>query len=258
MRFLIGLISVMTATLLHAEIPALLDEAWTKYVADIDHWAYTETTRAFDAKGQQTRETITRYDPSLPYPEQFTILKHSGKKPIEQMQKLARQRGESRGKSLERPDGVENDAKPRINLNGTPALADLEHATVVEENDQSVIYAIPLHAENGKNSMVEKFKTLVRVSKTECAFEHVGIQLASPMRIKLIAKIQALDFGIDFTTVDPKFSPTATVFKDHSSASVLFRKHEGGHESVRSDFKRVTPYRDRFGVKVGPLRTIDF
>ena len=38
----------------------------------------------------------------------------------------------------------------------------------------------------------------------------------------------------------------------------FFKKREGGHEMVRSDFKRVTPYRDRFGVKVGPMRTIDF
>jgi len=259
MRFLIRLTLVLSASgALHAGIPPLLDEAWTKYVQDIDHWAYTETTRALDSKGQITRETTTRYDPSKPYAEQFTVLSHKGKIPLEQMQKWANQRGINRGKGLEREGGVEHDAQPRINLNGTPAIADLEHATIVAEDEQSVTYAIPLRPEIGKASIVEKFETHVRVSKALQAFDHVDIRLAKPTRAKVIAKIHAITLSIDFASVDAQFAPTATVFKDHIVVSAFFKKRQGGHESLRSDFKRVKPYRDRFSVEIGPSRTIDF
>lgn len=258
MRFLLGLALALSTVVLRAEIPPLLDEAWSKYVQDIDRWAYTETTQAFDAKGKPTRETVTRYDPSLPYPEQFTVLSHKGKTPLEQMQKWARLRGEDRGKYLERPGGVENDARPRITLNGSPALADLEHATVVEETAQSIAYEVRLHAEGGKASMVENFRTHVRVSKTTHGFEQVDIKLPAPQRINVFVKLNEIDIAISFATVEPQFSPVGTVFKEHSAASAFFRKREGGHESTRTDFKRVKPYRERFGVKFGTLRTIDF
>jgi hypothetical protein len=258
MRFSFGLVLAFTAAMLRAGIPPLLDEGWTNYVKDIDHWAYTETTHALDATGKQTRETVTRYDPSQPYAEQFTILSHNGKPPSEGQVKQARQRGIARGERLERPGGQENDAQPRVILNGSPALADLEHATVVEETAQSITYAVPMRAESSKGFPVEKFSTHVRVNKTERAFEHVAIRLGAPVRMKVIAKVHQADFSIDFTTVDPQFSRAGTLYKDHMAMSAFFRKREGGHESVRGDFKRVTPYRDRFGVKIGPLRTIDF
>jgi hypothetical protein len=258
MRFPFGLAVAIFASTLRAGLPPLLDEAWTNYVKDIDHWSYTETTRASDATGKQTRATVTRYDPSRPYAEQFTILSHNGNPPTEAQVKGARQRGIDRGERLERLGGEENDAQPRIILNGAPALAELEHATVVEETAQSITYAVPMRAESKKGFPVEKFSTLVRVNKAERAFEHVAIRLAAPVRMAVIAKMHQADFSIAFTTVDPKFSRVATVAKNHAAISVLFRKRESGHESVRGEFKRVTPYRDRFGVKIGALRTIDF
>jgi hypothetical protein len=258
MRFLFGIALAFSVVALRAEIHPLLDEAWTQYVADIDHWAYTETTRALDAKGRVTRETATRYDPSKAYPEQFTVLSHTGKTPLAQMETWARQRGLNRGKSLERPGGVEHDAKPRIILNGSPLLADLEHATVVADTSETVTFEIPLRAEAGKGSSAEKFRTRVRVSKTHRAFEHVSMQLPAPMRISPMVKLRESEISIDFTSVDPKFSPTPTLFKDRLLVSAFFIKREGGHESVRSDFKRVKPYRDRFRVEIGPSRTIDF
>jgi len=258
MRFSVALAVAFSTTALRAGIPPLLDESWTTYVKEFDHWAYTETTRAFDATGKQTRETVTRYDPSLPYAEQFTILSHNGKPPTPEQVKQSRQRGIFRGERLEKPGGLENDTQPRLILHGSPALADLEHATVVEETTQSVTYAVPMRAEGRNGFPVEKFVTHVRVSKTERTFEHVEIHLAEAVRMKLIAKMHQADFSIDFTAVDPRFTRAATLMKDHAVVSVFFRKQEGGHESARDDFKRVTPYRDRFGVKIGPMRTIDF
>jgi hypothetical protein len=257
-RLLTLVVASLCVTLSHAATPVLLEQAWDHYVQDIDHWAFTETNRALDAKGNIVRETVTRFDPSLPYAEQFSVLKHTGKPSLEQMQKWARERGIERGQKLERPGGVENDAQPRVVLNGAPALADLEHASVMEEDAQSVTYRIPLHAEGGRAAMIDKFETVVRVDKARHAFSRVEVRLAQPLRVKLVAKVERLEFSIDFAPVDPQFGPVATVFKDHSSASVLFRKREGGHESVRTEFQRVKPYRDRFGVKIGASRTLDF
>lgn len=259
MRLLAGsILALMASAAIQAEGPSLLDEAWMNYVQDIDHWAYTETTRAVDEKGRVSRETVTRYDPSKPYAEQFSILSHTGKVPIAKMQKWARQRGIDRGEKLERPGGVEHEAKPRIMINGRPMLADLEHAAISEETEQSITYLVALQAEGRKSPTEEHFRTFVTVSKSARAFERVLIQLPEPQQISLLVKLRKAGLSIDFATVDPRYTPTVTNLEDNIEMSAFLRKRSGGHQTRRSDFKRVKPYRERFGVNVGPAKVIEF
>jgi len=52
--------------------------------------------------------------------------------------------------------------------------------------------------------------------------------------------------------------PAIAKVEASGSATVMFVPFGGRAEAMRSEFKRVTPYDDRFVVKPGPLRTIDF
>jgi hypothetical protein len=78
------------------------------------------------------------------------------------------------------------------------------------------------------------------------------------MRLELIATVTDAEIDCEFTAVDPNFPSVITRETQRASVRILFMKRELGFEMRRGDFRRVTPYDERFGVKVGPIRTIQF
>ena len=76
--------------------------------------------------------------------------------------------------------------------------------------------------------------------------------------MKLIVKIQSGDASIDFTVADPKFAPVPSDFRGGGAFSVMFIKFSGRFDVKRTDFQRVKPYSEKFGVKIGPLKALDF
>ena len=111
MRLFISLILLGLAAGLRAEDgsrPAtpdevvLFKEAVKNTTQDTEHWAYTETTVMKSTKGKVREETVVRFDPSRPWPEQYTPLKIEGKAPSGKQLKKYRERGEKRGERLAR------------------------------------------------------------------------------------------------------------------------------------------------------------
>lgn len=98
----------------------------------------------------------------------------------------------------------------------------------------------------------------LRVSKELHTLANVTIRVRSPFRVKVIAKINTGEFGMDFASVDPRFAPPLTALHGDLAASMLFMKVSAKVEMKRSDFRRVKPYNDRFQVKVGPLQFVSF
>ena len=43
-----------------------------------------------------------------------------------------------------------------------------------------------------------------------------------------------------------------------ATATILFMKFGGSLDLRRTDFKRVRPYSERFGVKIGPMKALEF
>jgi hypothetical protein len=236
------------------EMPDLLTEALKKVAVDQNRWAYTETSVQKDDKGKIKRETVVRVDPSRPYAEQFTLVSINGKPPTERQLKEYRRKGEKLGEAAERSErGIPNNSKRQPTVG---EIVDLDRAVVTNEDGNVVTYDIPLRAND--RFPADKFQVVARVNKERQAIENVSVKLREPMRAKLIVKVKSGDATVDFTPVDPKFAPVVSSVQGEASVSILFVNVGGTYDLKRTDFKRVKPYGDRFGVQIGPTQVLDF
>ncbi|MDB6167226.1 MAG: hypothetical protein JWM88_90 [Verrucomicrobia bacterium] len=242
-------------------VPPLLFDALGKVARSFDRWAYTETRVTTTDKGVVKGETVIRFDPSLPYAEQFRPLKIEGKEPTSRQLKEYRTRGEKRGERLakEEEEGkAPGSTIPRFGINGGTASIDLAHAVVVAESAESVTFEVPLRNDSRATIPVEKFQLLARVGRQQRAFENVALKVRSPFRLKLVIKVKTGEASLDFAEVDPRFPPALTKVTGDGTASLMFVRLGASFDLVRTDFKRVKPYSERFGVKIGPLKALNF
>ena len=65
-------------------------------------------------------------------------------------------------------------------------------------------------------------------------------------------------FALDFAQIDPKHPPTLVSISGDADWSILFIGGGAAIELKRSDLRRVKPYGERFEVKIGTLKAIDF
>jgi len=235
-----------------AAIPALLDAAVQKISADYDRWAYTQTTVETNEKGKVLKTAVVRFDPSKPYPEQFTPLQVGGKPPTAADLRSYRRRGERRGEMIAEAENA-GTTPPRQTLG---ELMEMEHATLVEENSEWAVFEVPLKA--NKRLSPEKFKVLARIDKGKGAFESIEAQLRGSFRAEVVVKIKSGVGRLEFTTVDPQFAPTVSKISGSGAGSIMFVPVGRSYELRRSDHRRVKPFADKFQVKLGPLKTIDF
>jgi hypothetical protein len=251
---------IMLGTLLAASswvrgsVPDLLDDAVQKVARDTDRWAYTQEVVEKDPKGKTINTAVVRFDPSKPYAEQYAPITIDGKAPSAADLKLYRKKGERRGKSAAKQ---EQEGTNRVNKT-VGELMDMDHAIIAEEDSQSVTYEVPLKKEGNTRFPPEKFRILARVGKASGAFERIEARLREPMRTALIVKIKSGEASLDFSQIDPKFAPTPVAARGVGSYSILMIPGGRDYEVKRSDFKRVKPYGDNFGVEIGPMKAIDF
>lgn len=228
-----------------AAAPAPLREAVKKFGRDANRWAYTIRTLSRDRKGRVTEDTVVRFDPSQHYDVQWTLLKKDGQDATEaQLKKFRKQR-----------------AKMNKERKTFGELLDLERARAIDEAPgapETLSYVVPLRQEGNGRFPVDKVEVLVRIDAARQTFRSIELRLKESVRALLIAKVKNASAMIDFTVADPKFVPVVWKIRADLGASVAFVPVEQHTEQIRSDFKRVTPYDDRFVVKPGPLRTIDF
>ena len=245
---------LLAAVTLRAEVPRPLQDALQKLAQDTDRWAYTQTIVEKDGDGKTKRTTVVRYDPSRPYAEQFVPLKIDGKEPNRSELGKYRSQGEKRGSRIEREEREGPDPKRKT----VGELMDLDRATVAEENATSITYTVPLKKEGNNRFPPDKFLVTARVSKERGAFENVAVKLRAPIRQMLVFNIKSGEGSIDFAPVDPKYAPPMTEVRGGGSGSILFVSIGRHYELKREEFKRVKPFGDRFEVKIGPLKAIDF
>jgi len=253
-RFCVVLLAGLMALPLRAAVPALLDAALQKISDDYDRWAYTQTLVERNEKGKVVKETVVRFDPSKPYPEQYTPLRIDGLPPTEAQLRKYRRQGERRGLRIEEAE----------NAGTTPArktlgeLMNLEDAMLTAEDADTATFEVPLKKEGNNRLPPEKFRVTARVNKTVCAFERIEVQLRAPLRAELVVKIKSGAGSLAFGTVDPKFAPTLTTISGGGAGSILFVPVGRTYDVKREDFQRVKPFASRFQVKMGPLKSIDF
>ncbi len=241
------------------EAPPLLAAAFDRLMENQGRWAYTETQVVSGLPGRSGGPTVLRVDPSLPYAEQFRPVAIEGKPPSPGDLDRFRGIGERVSKRRER-DRQDSGGHPgdrlRIRLNLQVVTPDLARASVVSQDAESVTYEVPLREEGAGE--FDKFQVTARVSRARREFEHATFRQRAPMRIALIATVADTALDFDFTSVDSRYPSVISQASQSATVGILFMKRRVSLEMTRGDFRHVTPYDERFGVKFGPLRTIEF
>jgi len=228
-----------------ASVPAPLREAVRKVGRDAGRWAFTMHTISRDRKGRVIEDVVARYDPSRHYDEQWTLLKKDGKDATEsQIKKHRKQRAKL--EKRRRPFGE---------------LLEFERAELVADPSGGpgvLTYRVPLRPAEDDRFPIEKVEVFVRVDEAAQSFRNIELKLREPLRAFLVAKLKEGGALLEFETVDPAHPPTLTKVTLAFGASLAFVPVGLHTEITRGEFRRVKPYDERFQVKLGPLRTIDF
>jgi hypothetical protein len=229
-----------------AGVPAPLAAALRSFGQDAPRWAYTQRFVEFDRKGREKGSWVARYDPSLHYDVQWTLLEKNGQPPSEAQQKKFRK------------ERAKLEQKGRVRLG---EALDVQRAVSVSDatgTGDELIYEVPLRSIEGSMFPPEKFQVFVKVGRQKQELRAIDLKLRERARVAVVLNVKAASARIEFATVRDDAGPAIAKIDASGSATVMFMPVGGRAEATRSEFKRVTPYDDRFVVKPGPLRTIDF
>ena len=262
---LLGMPVLIRAEVLPAPAPAvtspedvaLFKDAVKNTEQETERWAYTETIVSHYNNKPDKGETVVRFDPSKPFAEQLAPRLIEGKPPTAKQLKKYRELGEKRGESLEKGEAQDGANPSRPRSKGEKSLKlDLDHPQLVGAEGENCIYRVPL-ADHGSGLPVDKVEVRVVVHKPTRQIRQASLRVLQPFRLKVVAKVKAGDATLDFAVVDPNYGPVLKSATGSFGASVLFGSVNGTFRSVRTDWKRVKPYNERFEVKIGPLKALD-
>ena len=253
-----------------------LADALRAYARDAQRWAYTQRFVEYRRDGSVERTWVARFDPSQHYDVQWTLLERDGKTEFsESQQKSFRKRRLKRDQN-QRSFGEVLDLRNAVLLAAPPprrpvpgakaaaAAADAVAATPAEPPPAAapadeLVYEVPLLPLPDSRFPPEKFQVLVRVARDGHRLRTVEARLRDNFRVGLLlVNVKEGDAVLEFGDVRPDTGPALTAIAAGGAVSIAFVPVSRRYELARSDFKRVTPYDERFGVKLGPLKTIDF
>lgn len=224
-----------------AGAPEALAAALRSFGAERERWAYTEHFVTTGRKGEPKESRRFRFDPSLPPEERWTLLEDEGRPPTERAQRKFRR---------------EMKRVRRIRLS---EYLQLDRAVLRRETPAEQIYEVPLRRENNDRLPPEKFSVQITLERDEAwQLAAVDLTLRATMRMALVAKVRRAGAGIRLVRVSPEHGPVVRSLHGAGEGTVLFVKVGGAFTAERSEFKRVTPYDERFGVKLAPLQLLDF
>ena len=229
---------------------SLLTTALQRVADDFPRWAYTEHRVMRDSAGKVKSEQILRYDPSKPYEQQWMPVMINGREPSDRDRAKYRLRGEEA--DPERPSA------PR---RGYPTLGEaieLGGATLAEETATHWIFELPLRRTDNQRFPPEKFRVQARLRKEGAVLENLSVLLRESFRAKLVLNVKAGDATLDFLQVDPQAPPALAGISGDADWSILFFSGGASMDLKRTDLRRVKPYAERFEVKIGTIKAIDF
>lgn len=203
-----------------------LEDAIQSWLGERDHWAFTQRAVEYDDGKPHAR--LERYDPSLPGNRRWTLLAIDDKPPTaEQRAAWEKRKFKKARKRFDSPIGD---------------YFDFEHAKTVGEEAGAVRYRVPLRSDKNWLFPVDKVDVVVTVNKTTRALEHLTAEVREPFKVLLgIARVTGgtLDLGFE----EAEASPTAA--QPSGTARMTVSKFGERVDFTWSDFKRVTPHRDR-------------
>lgn len=222
--------------------PKPLAAAFRAFGRDANRWAYTQHLVVYNGKGKVQDEQVVRYDPSQHYDVQWTLLTKNGEPATESQIKKHRRQMAKR-------------AKDRRSLG---ELLLLKQAVLARETETELVYEVPFAPDEKIPFSPDKFQIYVTVDRATRTLRSLDVKLRESVRFAAVVKVKSGEARLTFAPVLPPHGPAITGLTVAGSGSVLFVPLSSRSEATRSDFKRVTPYDDRFTVKPGPLKMIDF
>ncbi len=219
-----------------------LAAALRQFGKDSPRWAYTQRFTQFDKDGKEKSSWLARFDPSQHYDVQWNLLEEDGKAATERAQKKFRK---ERAKL----------SKDRRTLG---ELLILPQATIAFQSGREIVYEVPLKLEDGTRFPPEKFQVFVTVDREKQTLKLLDVKLRENIRVIGVVNVKSGDARLEFAPVVDGHGPALTAISAGGTASLLFITVGARAEAVRTDFKRVTPYDERFKVELGPLKAIDF
>lgn len=225
-----------------AGAPGALAEALRAFAGERDRWAYTERFVSIDRQGEVRESRVVRFDPSLAPEDRWTLLEEEGKPASERARRKFRREMAKLGSK-------------RIRLS---EYLQLDRAVLHRKTDAERVYEVPLRKENNDKLPPEKFQVLVKVRPEPWRLAAIDVVLRDPMRMAVIAKVREAGAGIRFEPVSPEHGPVVRSLSGWGEATVLLIKVGGTFTAERTDFKRVTPFEERFQVNLGKLDYLDF
>jgi hypothetical protein len=239
-----------TARMATAGEIAMLNETLHKVADDLRRWAYTEHRVVRDNQGRIKSEQVVSYDPSKPYADQWTPIAINGREPSARDRAKFRRRGEEAD-----PERVVTSRRTPPSLGES---IDLARSSVAEESATHLIFEIPLRKVGNERFPPEKFEVQARLRKEGSLLEHISVLLRESFRAKLVVKVKSGDASLDFAQVNPKYPPTLVAISGDADWSIFFIAGGGSLELKRTELRHVKPFDERFEVKIGTLKAIDF
>jgi hypothetical protein len=227
-----------------------LNDSLHQVADDMRRWAYTEHRLIRDHRGRVKSEQVVRYDPSRPYAEQWTLVQVNGRAPSGREQAKYRRKGEEA-----------DPEKPMPARRRYPSLGeaiDVGRSRIASETKTHWVFEIPLSKAGNERFPPEKFQVQARLRKEGRLLENIAVLLRESFRSKLVIKVKSGDASLDFAQVEPGHPPTLVTIAGDVDWSIFFIGGGGSIELRRTELKRVKPYGDRFEVKIGTLKAIDF
>lgn len=243
--------------------PPLLAAAFDAFLASQGQWAYIEMHAGIGSDGQRHGESILRIDPSQPYAQQIVPLKLNGQTPTEKQIKDWAARNEEiaqrRNENANPKNTLQENEEYHLRVGNQDVTPLLDRATEVAEDNASVTYAVPMRlAGRADAPLFDTYRLTARVNKQQQQFEHVTLRQQKSYKIGAGTYSDGL-IEIDFARPDARFSAAPVKRTFIQTNKPLFGRPHQWHEVIeRTDLRHVTPYEERFGVKIGPLRTLEF
>jgi hypothetical protein len=240
------LLLLLSPVLGRADAPPLLHDAIQKLIADDDHWAFTQSTQRFDRLGKPTGGlTIERYDPSQPTEQEWQLLKFRGHAPT--------------GPELESWQSQKERALKHHGEKTLGDVLDLDHATLASETPDAVTFVVPIMKDASKRFPADKLEVFMQVDRARHALTSFSLRPKAPFRIAGVVKLESGEVDGRLEVVQGNYPPAVVWVRGSGSGRILGLFPIGMGEEVNfSSFHRVHPYNDRFEVKIGDIKALNF
>jgi hypothetical protein len=246
MRFTPFVSILLAAIPLRAETPALLSQAIQKLIADEDHWAYTQTTQKLDGSGRpEGGPTVERYDPSKPIGQEWQLIKYAGHAPSELETRVWHyQKGKSTKHHGEKTLGD---------------VLDLDHAGISVETPAAATFLVPILKGASDRFPADKLEVFMSVDRRLGALTSFSVRPKEPFRFAGVVKVVSGDLEGRLGVVKENTTPALVWWRGSGKLRIMGLIPVGiAREASYADFRRVTPFNDRFQVKIGDIKALNF